>query len=32
MEDDVNLYPKHKNVTYLNLFFEQPLLKICRAK
>ena len=24
VEDDVNLYPKHKNINYLNLFKEQP--------
>ena len=25
VEDDVNLYPKYENITYLNLFIEQPL-------
>ncbi len=24
VEDDVNLYPKYENITYLNLFIEQP--------
>ena len=25
VEDDVNLYPKHENIIYLNLYKEQPL-------
>lgn len=25
VEDDINLYPKHKNIVYLDLFKEQPL-------
>ena len=25
VEDDVSLYPKHKNITYLNLYKQQPL-------